>query len=314
MFCDFYFKVGFGLQPGQTDVVNFTTIPNTQTSFTVNVPLKQGYRYFASVKCTNNVGLKSVSVSDGVLYDETEPRNIFVRDGDYQSKTLTIDVSAKFVDPESGIGFLSVFVKSLTQLSEVQGPFYFAGNVTALHVQLSRPLQNGAKYVLNVTATNGVGQSLSAISDGFSVDTTAPVCLYVRDGNSPLLKDLKYISQTSQLSVSWNCYDNESPILRYRFTVKNKKSNETALPLHSLKGSLNSSGSALLTGNGKWTPNYQAGNSYVVGIELTNAVKLTVLYWTDGVTVDNTPPSFKDVKLAFDPVRDALSAQWKVKT
>ena len=292
--------------------MNFTTVPSDQKSLAINLSLKPGYRYFATVRCTNNVGLKTVSVSNGVIYDRTPPRNLYVKDGDYQSKTLSVDLSAKFVDPESGISRLTVFVRSLTQPSETQGPFIFGGNMTALHVQLARPLKNGGKYFVNVTATNGIGLVSSISSDGFIVDTTSPVCTHVWDGNSAVLNDLQYISKSSQLTVSWKCQDNESPITRFRFTVRNSKSNKTVLSLYPLKESLNSSRSAVLTGNGRQTPEYLDGNTYVVGIELTNAVELKALYWTDGVTVDSTPPLFKDIKLVFDPATDALRAQWKV--
>ena len=60
-------EVAFGLQPGEAGIMNFTKVPVEQTSLAVVRNLQLGYRYFATVRCTNKVGLNAVSFSDGVM-------------------------------------------------------------------------------------------------------------------------------------------------------------------------------------------------------------------------------------------------------
>ena len=49
--------IAFGKQPGDADIVNFTGLPVSQTSFTTNRKLRLGARYFGTVRCTNKAGL-----------------------------------------------------------------------------------------------------------------------------------------------------------------------------------------------------------------------------------------------------------------
>ena len=46
-------EIAFGLQPGASDVKNFTNIPVAQTQYVYPTVLRSGFRYFATVRCTN---------------------------------------------------------------------------------------------------------------------------------------------------------------------------------------------------------------------------------------------------------------------
>ena len=152
-------EIAFGLQPGEADVMNLTSLPDSQTSFTINLKLQHGYRYFSTVRCTNKAGLTSVSFSDGIVYDETAPTPLYVRDGDYQGSNRTLRITFKFVDAESDVHAYRVQIWKGSPSSQMDsyGSFLFHGNVTRATLQLTKELVSATTYYVNVTAVNGVG-------------------------------------------------------------------------------------------------------------------------------------------------------------
>ena len=308
-------EIAFGLQPGDADIMNFTSLPISQTSFVTNRNLQTGYRYFATIRCTNKVNQTAISLSDGIVYDGTPPRAVYVRDGDYQGTKGTLSITFKFVDTESNIQAYKVQVwgegKSNTSV-DIYGSFSFNGNFTGATLELSKELDSGNTYYVNVTAVNGVDLEFTEQSDGFVIDTTPPVCHKVWDGNGDYRHDTEYAPSSSRFSISWMCNDNESPVIRYRVSVKDVDSNRYAIPFYSLKTSVNSSGSAIITGEGRTTTAFEEGHHYASGIEVVNAVGLATVNWTNGVVIDSTPPVVSNLKVAFYPQGDSLKAEWLV--
>ena len=303
-------EVAFGLQPGEANMMNFTHLPVDQTSFAIRLNLLLGFRYFATVRCINKVGLKAVSFSDGVVFDDTPPNAVFVQDGEYQSSITDVTVKFKFVDVESAVQEYRVKLWKRGASSDFYESFNVSRNVTTAALQLTKYLESGETYYVNVTATNGVRLETTVQSDGFTVDTTPSICSRVWDGKSDHLHDIQYAASSSKRVISWVCYDNESPILRYRFAVKNVRTNEYVIPFYTLKTVVNSSGSAIITGGGRILAKYEEGQSYSVGIEVLNAVGLKTINWTNGVIIDSTPPVVNNLMLAFDPKNDSLKAAW----
>ena len=308
-------NIAFGLQPGDTDIMNFTSLPLSQTSFVTNRQLQAGFRYFASVRCTNKVGLTTVSFSNGFVYDNTPPNPVYVQDGDYQSTNRTVSLMFKFVDVESSIQAYRGKVwgtSSYNSLLHVYGSFTFSGNVTRVTLELTKELVSGKIYYVNITAVNGVGLEATKQSDGFTVDTTPPICSKVWDGKGEYRDDIEYAPSSNKFTISWVCYDNESPIVRYRFSVRDVQTQKYAIPFYALKAHVNSSRSAIIIGDGRMSTKLEEGRNYESGIELVNAVGLTSTNWTNGVIIDSTPPEVTSLKLAFNPRDDILIAEWLV--
>ena len=308
-------EIAFGLQPGEADVMNFTSLPVSQTSFATHLNLQTGYRYFASIRCTNKVGQTAMSFSDGIVYDNTPPSPVYVRDGDYQEANKTLFVTFRFVDTESSIQAYKVQVwagELNTTSVEIYGSFSFNGSFTGATLPLSKELNSGKTYYANVTSVNGVGLEATEQSDGFVVDTTPPLCSKVWDGKDSYEDDTEYAPNSHRFIISWVCYDKESPIVGYRFSVKEMETNKYTIPFYTLKMSINSSGSAIITGAGRMTTKLEEGRSYASGIEIVNAVGLTTVSWTNGVVIDSTPPVVSNIKLAFYPQGDSLKAKWLV--
>ena len=309
-------EIAFGLQPGDADVVNITSLPASQTSFETNLELQTGYRYFASIRCTNKVSLTAISLSRGVVYDNTPPGPVYVRDGDYQDTNRTVSVSFKFIDTESGIKEYRLQVwrrESYNTSVDIYDNFFFSGNFTnQATLELSKELESGKTYFVNVTAVNGAGLEATEQSDGFVVDTTPPVCSKVWNGKGDYQDDIEYTPSSNRFIISWVCHDNEAPVVRHRLSVKDVERNMYVIPFHASRMRFNSSGSAIITGGGRMTTRFEEGHKYASGIEIVNAVGLRTVKWTNGIVIDNTPPVVSKLKLAFYPESDLLKAEWLV--
>ena len=306
--------IAFGLQPGRADAMSFTSLLVSQTSFIIGHKLQLGYRYFATVRCTNKVGLAALSFSDGLVYDNTPPSLVYLKDGDYQSSNRTLVITFKFIDAESGVTAYNaqVWGHSASSSLDSYGSFVLPGNVTTATLHLSKELVGGTTYYVNVTAVNGVDLKATEQSDGFIVDMTPPICSRVWDGKDDCQDEQEFATTSSQFAISWECYDNESAIARYRFAVKDVFTSKYLFPFYALKTRVNSTGSAVITGGGQTTREVVGGQIYSSGIEIENSVGLKTVYWTNGVTLDSTSPLVYSVNLAFYPQSESLKADWSV--
>jgi len=308
-------EIAFGLQPGETDALNFVSLSVTQTSFITNAKLQSGYRYFSTVRCTNKVGLTVVLFSDGLVYDDSPPDLVYIDDGNYQRSNRTVFATFKFVDAESSVQAYQVYIWGRdppSTSSDVYDSFRFDGNVTDATLQLTKDLASGKMYYINVTAVNGIGLETTRKSDGFLVDTTPPICSQVWDGLGDYQHDKEYAPSSSRFLISWVCHDNESPIVRYRLSVKNVHTSDYVIPFYALRTHVNSSGSAFISGGGRSNPRFVEGHTYAGGIEVINAVGMKMVYWTNGVLIDSTPPVVTGLKVAYYPKEDFVKADWLV--
>ena len=307
-------KIAFGTEPGESDVMNFTRVSENMTSFTFRLSPKNGVRYFATVTCVNKAGLKTITVSDGVIIDVTPPVVLFIKHERFQKSNTETQVTWRFVDPESPIKCykISLLKGHNFQNGLVAGPVNVSSEVRRYTIKFENSLSNGLKYYIHISAQNYLGLSSSIISDGFTVDTTPPYCQAVWDGIGSKENDLRFVAHTDRLIVSWKCRDNESMITRYEFSVKDKLSGEILIPFHTTKRNLLNSTNAVVTGNGIQTPKYLNGKKYIVGVRITDAVGHQAVYWTNGVTVDNSPPEIKNIKVIYDPTTSYIILKWNV--
>ena len=169
--------------------------------------------------------------------DDTPPNLLYFRDGDYQSRMKNVTINFKFVDAQSGVQEYRVQVwgkRSLHSEMDLNGIFTINGSVTVATLTLTRDLKSGRRYYFNVTAVNGVGLQTTVQSGGFVVDSSPPICSQLWDGKGDRQHDVQYAPSSSKRVISWVCYDTESPIVRYRFSVKNLLTNEYVIPFYAL--------------------------------------------------------------------------------
>jgi hypothetical protein len=312
--------VGFGTQPGIQDVAGYQAVLPYQTSYTLtNVTLSQGLRYFATVKCTNRVGLRNSVSSNGITIDSTPPLLSYVNDGDnaYQDAKFIglgpfVTANWKFTDSESPVIDYVVSIHQVTSGVRVYGPSQILGNKRHANIALrGDELKHGQIYAFKVTARNGAGLNTTGVSNGFVVDGTAPVCSTVYDATLDGSKT-SFVGQIRKLFVYFVCSDNETGINSYQFAIKDIQTSQFVLPFHKIKGISVLTSLVVVDGAGKRVVKLHNGGHYQVGLRATNNVNLTGEYWTPGVTVDITPPVFSKVVALFQLQSETIKIIWKL--
>ena len=312
--------VGFGTQPGILDVAGYQVVLPYQTMYTLaNLTLSQGYRYFATVKCINRVGLQNSLSSNGVIIDATPPFLDYINDGDsaYQDADYIglgshVTANWKFTDAESHVTGYQISVYQKANGIRVIGPSAAPRNGRSTKIALrGDELKHGQKYAFSVTARNGAGLNITGVSNGFVVDRSAPVCSNVYDTTLDGTKT-NFVGQIRKLMVHFDCSDTETGISSYHFAIKDFKTSQYILPFHKIKGISALSSLVVVNGAGKRILELQNGGRYQVGLRATNNVNLSREYWTPGVTVDTTPPVFSKVVASFQVQSETIKIVWKL--
>ena len=148
----------------------------------------------------------------------------------------------------------------------------------------------GARYVSKTTCTNGDGFSTTSSSDGVIVDLTSPTPGLVYDGSS-LSIDLEYQSSTTIVKAVWKRFaDQESGITRYRWGLGTTP-NDVDTVNFTVTGRATSGKAEKLT--------LLHGARYYVIVEATNGAGMTSHGWSNGFTVDVSPPDFSEVNKVY---------------
>ena len=257
--------------------------------------------YYVTVVVENGAGLRTVISSKKLVFDTTPPSEGIVIDGfghdiDFMHSTSVVSIQWEgFEDEESGISSCSWSL--VEQVASYNRSAY--GNDTIVFSQTVERNGNfsrgnlslfpGARYINKITCTNGDGFSATSFSDGVIVDLTPPNPGLVHDG-STLTADVEYQSSTAIVKARWTLFqDQESGVMEYRW---------------GLGTSLGDVNTVNFTATGKLTSG-QAENltlfpgvRYFVAVEATNGAGLVSHGWSNGFTVDVSPPELTEVRRA----------------
>ena len=312
--------VGVGTHPGIQDTAVYRAVLPYQTSYIFNgLNLTRGLRYFSTVKCINNVGLQNFMSSDGVIMDSTPPELIYLNIGDKRHQASHCFGQGSrllgkwlFTDTESNVIRYLASIHHMRTNTSVTGPWAFPGNQTSEYLVLKRnDLKHKERYVLSVTAFNAAGLRSTAISNGFVVDGSAPICTNVYDATLNGDKT-SFSGHTSKLVVHANCNDFESGISKYMFAIRNFNTSRYIVPFRRAKTIFDSTSLVAVDGFGKQLVNLECGGKYQVGVRVTNNVDFTSEYWTSGVKIDTTAPIFRRVISSYSVHSDAIRVSWEL--
>eukprot|EP00117_Sycon_ciliatum_P022015 scpid48337/ scgid1491/ len=165
----------------------------------------------------------------------------------------------------------------------------------ALTVSIPVAMQHGSMYRVHVRAANIRSNTVSMTSLPLLVDTSAPT---LTDGlqDGPLSvsvqfnKDIDYQSSLSALTVNWktdNLQDAESGISRSSIKMSYGTSPTSAQhPFVDCPSSQRDSGYCMLEGL-----QLQRGVRYYAFLSVDNVLGTSGIFSTDGVTLDDTPPT-----------------------
>ncbi|XP_022809719.1 uncharacterized protein LOC111346712 [Stylophora pistillata] len=176
--------------------------------------------------------------SSAVIVDTSKPTHGWVHDGeaddlDYQSSKL-FQVNWGGFQTRNGIdnydwkvlltsyGKVRQYPPMIVAFVEVEEPRKELNEATNVATSFSKGgllLRNNTRYFVIVNATDGVGLSTTAASDGVLIDTSHPIIAKIYDG-SQTGSDAKYATWINTFSANWEPFlDIHSFILKYTWAV-----------------------------------------------------------------------------------------------
>ncbi|MFN8035841.1 MAG: hypothetical protein U0V73_07905 [Acidimicrobiia bacterium] len=297
------YEYAIGTTSGGTQLVDWTD-NGTATSVTRNgLTLSNGTTYYVSVRATDQVGNTSTTAtSNGVTVDTNAPVAGTVNDGSgtditWQRSTTTIDANWSGFTATSGIDHYDYAIGTTPAATDIAG-WTSTGTATTV-TRNGLTLSDGTTYYVTVRATDSLGRTAAASSDGVTADTTAPVAGTVADGTTT---DVGWQRSTTSLSANWSGFsDPASGIASYEYAIGTTSGGTQ------LVGWTSTATATSFTRNGLTLSN---GTTYYVSVRATDTVGNTSTVATsNGVTVDTTAPS-------TGTVNDGLSADvtWQTST
>jgi hypothetical protein len=244
-----------------------------------------------------------------VVYDGPSARDI---DFQLDDKAVWLHWTG-FEDPVYGIGKYAWCVTSqtadnqncATSLARVDPPL-----TTSAHQFHNISLLHGQRYNVKVQASNRRDQSVSAVSDGFTVDRSPPITGVIKVGGSHGTRVI-YLSDVTPPMVSWVMHESESAIKEYRFGIGASPMSDDMYPFSKLDGDQHSIDLAEINFN------FTHGTSFyvtvvgvnVLGLETSVTSPQVIVDWfapMPGVVRDGNGTSDVDAQVELDHV----SATW----
>lgn len=218
-------------------------------------------------------------------------------DQSYSSSLTTVEANWNgFYDYESSIAQYTVAVYHQPVGAPMPQAIYFTtveGN--ANKISLSQfSFSNGDQISVTVEARNGAGLTSTATSDGYVIDLTPPQVSYIIDGRGTGPQDdLNYQASNTTYDVSWEVRDEESGITRIEGAIFELREGRRmkVYPVSPLQPTVSIPPSP----QSVWSISsadlsLDIGVRYIASLTFTNGAGLRMVYETNGVIVDPTPP------------------------
>ena len=299
-----------GTTAGGTNILGYTAV-GTATSASGSLSMTSGTKYYVTVRATNGGGLQSTATSDGVTPDNSvpsvtgTPSDGLAADIDYQASTTTISANwaGCFSDPQSGItGYeWAIYISGGANIQ----PYTSVGTATSA-TNSSLSLTPGTTYNVTVRATNGVGMTRLAGTDGVMVETPPTVTGVPNDGTGA---DIDYQASATSLSANWAGVfaDPETGITGYEWAIGTTAGGTNILGYTSVGTATSASANFSLT----------SGTKYYVTVRASNGAGLQATATADGVTPDTSQPGINGsprdglaADITYQTSTTTISANW----
>ena len=155
---------------------------------------------------------------------------------------------------------------------------------TSAHQFHNISLLHGQRYSVSVQASNPRNQSVSAVSDGFTVDRSPPSAGVIKVGGSHGTRVI-YLPDVTPPLVSWDMHESESTIKEYKFGIGTYPKAGDVHPFIKLNGSQQSVDLAEMNFN------FTHGMAFYVTVVGMNVVGLETSMISPQVIVDWLPPT-----------------------
>ena len=290
-----------GVYQYDDSVVDVPVDADSVEASTNNVSLPDGIKFFSTVVLFNEVGLRSVYVTNGFLVDTSPPVVEYVydglelgRDAEFQAELQGISANWLISDIQSGISQYVVSVSPPPEEGSDKTVVFERSEVTMPVV-----LTQGGFYVITVTGYNNVGLSAKGSTSGITVDSTVPMCTFVYDGPK-VGSDVMFQSVDEPYSANWICEDDVSGISQIRWTVVNERKKETwnmIVPTD-------------ITVAHAYEYNVTQGDHLFTQLLLQNGAGLVAKLFSNGVIVDSTPPQIVYYLVLYKPSESVFYLRW----
>ena len=264
----------------------------------------EGEKVYVTVRVTNGAGLSKTLTSDGMLLDVTSPVMGDVTDGnhaigvDYNVVLEDWNISMSWFgveDIESGVQScrwtiesadkVILFQKKITNNSIYEERNVFSDNHTYRDLQF---IKNKTYYNI-LTCLNKAALQTTLRSNGFRVEPIWPIPASVRDGSMPDT-DLVYLTNAKKVGANWDPFyaDDEDPVVDYEMAIGTAAGKEDVL--HFTSVGLKKSVEKDLAPDIPDFDVLETGKMYYVTIKATTSSGLSSTQYSDGFTVDPSPP------------------------
>ncbi|CAH1259274.1 ADGRL2 [Branchiostoma lanceolatum] len=309
------YEVAIGTSPTGVDVKDYMDVGVTNMATVHGLRLYSGHTYYATVRATDYVGLTVASVSQGVTVDVTAP---LVTDADINvggryllsSSSVSANWNRVFKDPESGMLCFEWCVGSQPGHCDMMALTKTESEEAMSDCTLDLHLQEGHAYYISVTGYNGSGLSSTASSWAAVVDTSPPVAGFVYDGVSGgNSHDVDFQTDIETLHTWWTGFhDPHTALAGYSWSIGTCRGCDDVMEAEDV---------GLIQEASVEHLGLVSGKRYYVTVLACNAADLCTSATSDGIIIDNSPPSagtvydgVDDMDLSFQASRTFLGAHW----
>ncbi|XP_061181031.1 uncharacterized protein LOC133189645 [Saccostrea echinata] len=309
------YQLGIGTTIGGNDVVAFHSVGVVNHAVLHGLYLQSGHTYYATVKAMDYAGRVTTVTSDPVVVDTSTPQKsdaAITITGRHFVSNSEIEACWKkvFVDPESTIDHYMWAIGSEPGYDDVMD-FTREESECGENSPLNPlDLKEGHAYYITVKAINKAGLMSSATSWAYSVDLSPPVAGHIYDGvPGSNHSDIDFQTDMSSLNVYWEGFhDPHSAIKEYYVSVGTCPACSDVIGRQAL-GIVNSFKLDHV--------HFGAGLIYYTSLTACNTAELCTTVMTDGVMMDNSPPSMglvmdgtRDQDTEYQSIRTYIGAKW----
>jgi cysteine-rich repeat protein len=223
-------KVGLGTQPGTDDAMAFKDLAPGATSgdeiFAGASELRDGTTYYWTVQVPNTIGTVGTGSSNGFTVDLQPPTSVgvIVDDRVFQGTANEVRASwaTQFNDTGSGLDRIEWALGLMEDGAAADGVLNWAniGSAQEVYVSNETPmLADKKRYRVTLRAYDRVGLTAEVVSDGFTVDLSAPTAGVLVAGSSADA-GVTELSSTDSFPLAWSGFeDPESGIDHYEVAL-----------------------------------------------------------------------------------------------
>ncbi|XP_069133969.1 uncharacterized protein [Argopecten irradians] len=282
--------VGIGTCPGCQDVLEMQAVGITNQFNLSMKHLGVGVTYYTTVTACNTADLCSSVTSDGIVLDNSPPTAGVVQDGAYSTdihyQAIQTYIGAKwygFSDPQCGLDHYEWWAGTARGSDDVMGKEILHLSEVVTNPALSSPLPVGQSIYITVRAYNKAGFHVDIVSNGFTVDITAPeITKPVLSGDLGVIKP-GTLTLRDTFKVIWTAKDDESHIERQYLSIKAHRNGEFQPFPIKVNGILRD---YTFTGL-----ELHDGIHYYVNLIVCNGAGICSESESDPIFVDSTPPT-----------------------